>query len=114
LKKTIGFFAFAMFAAFAQAQTFESNMNSYETPIGMTDVRQIDSPASASRDAKFNAIRTNSSSGTFSSTAIGNLINVQNYGSNNTIVINANQVNTGSQNASVNLNSQSSATNSSY
>lgn len=90
-----------------QAQTFESNNNVFETPMGMIDVREIDGPVSSKRDERFNSYELASPGWSFSSTAIGNLISVQNNGSNNSVVINATQVNNGSQHSSVNFNSES-------
>lgn len=83
------------------AQTFEGNANAFETPFGMRSVTDIDSPASTRRDENFNRTQVQAPGWGFAATAIGNLINVQNEGSNNTVVINATQINNGTQNASV-------------
>jgi holdfast attachment protein HfaA len=103
MKKTTMFIAalaLQVTAAYAQT-TFEGNMNSYETPLGMRNVGDIDSPASARRDENFNRTQVDAPGFGFSATAIGNLINVQTNGSNNTVVINATQVNNSSQNATL-------------
>jgi hypothetical protein len=84
----------------AFAQTFEGNVSSYETPFGMNNVTDIDSPAGVRRNENFNRTQIQSPGWGFTSTAIGNLINVQTEGNNNTVVINATQVNNGTQNAS--------------
>ncbi len=83
------------------AQTFEGNVSSFETPFGMRSVTDIDSPAATRRDENFNRTQVQAPGFGFASTAIGNLINVQTEGSNNTVVINATQINNGSQNASI-------------
>lgn len=102
MKKTTVFIAtLALQATAAYAQTFEGNMNSFETPFGMRSVGDIDSPASARRDENFNRTQVEAPGFGFSATAIGNLINVQTNGSNNTVVINATQVNNSSQNATL-------------
>lgn len=85
----------------ANAQTFEGNVSSFETPFGMRSVTDIDSPAGTRRNENFNRIDVQSPGWGFAATAIGNLINVQTDGNNNTVVINATQVNNGSQNASI-------------
>lgn len=91
----------ALGASGAYAQTFEGNVSSFETPFGMNSVTDIDSPAGTRRDANFNRTQVESPGWGFASTAIGNLINVQTEGNNNTVVINATQINNGSQNASI-------------
>lgn len=105
LNKIFGFLTLAFLVTGAQAQTFESNNNVFETPMGMIDVREIDGPVSSKRDDRFNSYETASPGWSFSVTAIGNLISVQNNGSNNSVVINATQINNGSQQASINLGS---------
>lgn len=85
----------------ANAQTFEGNVSSFETPFGMRSVTDIDSPAGTRRDANFNRTQVDSPGWGFAATAIGNLINVQTDGNNNTVVINATQINNGAQNATI-------------
>lgn len=85
----------------AYAQTFEGNLNRYETPLGMNSVQDIDLPAQRVRDENFNRTIVNSNSPGFAITAIGNLINVTTSGNNNTVQVNATQTNTGNQ--SINL-----------
>lgn len=78
----------------ANAQTFESGGNRFETPIGMRSNQDIDLPAQSTRDENGNRviIRSNNRN----STSIGNLINVSiRDGKNNTVVINAHQTNYG-------------------
>ncbi|VWX34253.1 hypothetical protein [Limnobacter sp. 130] len=99
LKICIATLAFSFGGAFAQ--TFEGNVSSFETPYGMRSVTDIDSPAGTRRDANFNRTQVDSPGWGFASTAIGNLINVQTEGNNNTVVINATQINNGSQNATI-------------
>ncbi|WP_370261397.1 hypothetical protein [Limnobacter sp.] len=83
------------------AQTFEGNVSSFETPFGMRNVTDIDSPAGVTRDSRFNRTSVESPGWGFAATAIGNLINVQTEGNNNTVVINATQINNGSQRATI-------------
>lgn len=83
------------------AQTFEGNVSSFETPFGMRNVTDIDSPAGTRRDQNFNRTQVDSPGWGFTATAIGNLINVQTEGSNNTVVIQATQINNGAQNAAI-------------
>lgn len=85
----------------AHAKTFEGNVSSFETPFGMRSVTDIDSPAGTRRDANFNRTQVDSPGWGFAATAIGNLINVQTEGNNNTVVINATQINNGAQNATI-------------
>jgi holdfast attachment protein HfaA len=93
--------ALALGFSSANAQTFEGNVSSFETPFGMRSVTDIDSPAGTRRDANFNRTQVESPGWGFASTAIGNLINVQTEGNNNTVVITATQINNGSQNATI-------------
>ncbi|MDX1668435.1 MAG: hypothetical protein R3194_03365 [Limnobacter sp.] len=81
----------------ALAQTFEDNVNRYETPLGMSSVQDIDMPAQRVRDERFNRITVNNRMPGFALTTVGNLINVTNEGNNNTIHINATQTNSGDQ-----------------
>ena len=100
-KFTLMFMACALPAFAAHAQTFEGNVSSFETPFGMRSVTDIDSPAGTRRDANFNRTQVDAPGWGFAVTAVGNLINVQTEGNNNTVVINATQINNGSQNASI-------------
>jgi holdfast attachment protein HfaA len=90
----------ALMPAPANAQTFESNANTFETPMGMGSVTDIDSPTGVRRDQRFNLYEVQEPGWRFAVTSIGNLINVETNGSNNSIVINATQVNNGNQSAS--------------
>ena len=101
MKKLHLIIASLLIPAVAQAQTFEGNVSSFETPFGMRSVTDIDSPAATRRDENFNRTQVQSPGWGFTSTAIGNLINVQTEGNNNTVVINATQINNGSQHASI-------------
>lgn len=85
----------------ASAQTFEGNNNVFETPLGRNNVTEIDGIASSRRDENFNRLEVQRPGWEFSATSIGNLINVQQDGMNNTVIINAQQINKGSQRASV-------------
>ncbi|NJM31702.1 MAG: hypothetical protein HC848_00900 [Limnobacter sp.] len=100
-------------SSYACAQTFESNSNGFETPVGMNNLTEIDSPASLARDENFNRTEINRPGGTFAVTAVGNLINVVTEGRNSTVVVNANQNNTGSLTATFDSGEGFSATESS-
>ncbi|MEQ9108588.1 MAG: hypothetical protein RLO04_14070 [Limnobacter sp.] len=93
--------ALALQATGVYAQTFEGNVNTFETPFGMRSVTDIDTPAGTRRDENFNRTQIDAPGLGFSATAIGNLINVQTDGNNNTVVINATQINSGPQNATL-------------
>ena len=102
MRKIYVFTALLALTVSAQAQTFEGNNNVFETPLGMNSVTDIDGVVKSSRDENFNLTRTTQQPGwALSATAIGNLINVQIVGNNNSAVINATQINTGSQRASI-------------
>lgn len=85
----------------AFAQTFEGNNNVFETPLGRNNVTEIDGVATSRRDQNFNRVEVQRPGWEFSATSIGNLINVQQDGMNNTVIINAQQINKGSQRASL-------------
>ena len=101
MKKLHLIIASLLIPAAAQAQTFEGNVSSFETPFGMRSVTDIDSPAATRRDENFNRTQVQSPGWGFTSTAIGNLINVEAMGNNNTITIYATQINNGSQRATI-------------
>lgn len=101
MKKSLLLVSLLAIQGYAVAQTYEGNMNSFETPRGMNSVTDIDSPVSTRRDSNFNRTMINSPGVGFTATSIGNLISVENRGSNNTVVINATQVNNGTQRASL-------------
>lgn len=101
MKTTLTLLALMLAHGATNAQTFEGNVSSFETPFGMRSVTDIDSPAGVRRDENFNRTSVESPGWGFAATAIGNLINVQTEGSNNTVVINATQVNNGSQRATI-------------
>lgn len=101
MKKTILLTALLAIQGATSAQTFEGNVSAFETPMGMRSVTDIDSPAGTRRDANFNRTTVDAPGWGFAATAIGNLINVENSGSNNTVVINATQINNGSQRATL-------------
>jgi len=97
---------------YSSAQTMEDSISlTYEAPEGLASVGQMEAMVSNTRDANFNHIVTTGSiasggTGTSSTSsggasAVGNLINVSVVGSNNTVIVNANQVNSGSQQAIV-------------
>lgn len=83
----------------ALAQTFEGNNNAFESPLGRNNVTEIDGVATSRRDQNFNRLEIQRPGWEFSATSIGNLINVQQDGMNNTVIINAQQINKGSQRA---------------
>lgn len=96
----LGLTVFVLMPTALHAQTFESNANTFETPMGMNSVTDIDSPTGVRRDQRFNLYEVQEPGWRFAVTSIGNLINVETNGSNNSIVINATQVNNGNQSAS--------------
>ncbi|MFN7835144.1 MAG: hypothetical protein ACK5NY_05050 [Burkholderiaceae bacterium] len=64
----------------------------------MNDLSDIDSMVKGTRDTSLNKTVVNGAGyNTYSSTSLGNLVNVQTSGSGNTVVVNANQINSGSQ-----------------
>jgi hypothetical protein len=67
-----------------------------ETPIGMEDTREAERAIGFQRDADYRRIETNSIYGSTLSSALGNEINVE-AAVGSSVVINANQVNRGSQ-----------------
>jgi len=82
------------------AQTMEDSLSlTFEAPAGMQSAAQAEMMVSSTRDENFNKVVTNSPHFGASASAIGNLVNVVTQGSNNTIVVNASQVNYGSQKA---------------
>ena len=82
----------------AAGQTMEDGASStFEAPFGMRDVSETDSIVTGSRDASLNKVVTSTAGWGFSSSAIGNLVNVVTQGSNNTVVINTSQITSGSQ-----------------
>ncbi|HEY1059391.1 MAG TPA: hypothetical protein VGE55_11740 [Limnobacter sp.] len=102
MKKTILTLALLPLANLAMAAvTFEGNPSAIETPLGMNSVTDIDSTVASRRDSNFNRVQVQSPGYGFAATAIGNLINVEAMGNNNTITIYATQVNSGSQRASL-------------
>lgn len=111
IKQVIASLVATSISSLCFAQTFESNMNSFETPLGMASVTSIDTPVSSTRDANFNRTVVNQPGASFSVSSIGNLVNVQTTGSNNTIVVNANQVNNGNQSANFGVGMQNSSDN---
>ncbi|HEX4844527.1 MAG TPA: hypothetical protein VFV57_12710 [Limnobacter sp.] len=95
------FLALLAVAPATQAQTFEGSGAIFETPFGMRSVIDIESPSTVRRDENFNRASVDAPGWGFTATAIGNLINVQTEGSNNTVIINATQVNSGMQRAHI-------------
>lgn len=84
----------------ASAQTMEDGFVSmYEVPYGLGETGELDSAVAATRDGALNKVVTASPRWMLSTTAIGNLVNVVTQGSNNTIVVNASQINRGVQQA---------------
>lgn len=91
--------AIALLAAVpvAHSQSFETSSNGFEVPVGMSSLSDIDNPVSSIRDANFNRLDINTPNMGFAVTTVGNLVNVVTSGSNNTVVVNADQVNSGNQ-----------------
>jgi hypothetical protein len=88
--------------AIAAAQTMEDSPSlTFEAPFGAKDAGDAEATVNSTRDASFNKIVTSSPGWGSSASAIGNLINVVEQGSNNTVIINASQINSGSQKAIV-------------
>lgn len=75
-----------------------STMESSVTRHGRVD---YESAVTWGRDANFNQQTMAAPGWQLNATAIGNLINVQMAGAGNTVVVNAMQVNTGQQNATI-------------
>lgn len=100
-KTTLLIATLALHATATYAQTFEGSVNSFETPFGMRSVTDIDTPVGTRRDENFNRTQIEAPGMGFSVTAIGNLINVQTDGNNNTVVINATQINNSQQSATI-------------
>lgn len=85
---------------FAVAQTMEDSSSlTFEAPFGMHDAGDMDLMANGTRDSALNKVISSAPGWGFTATAIGNLVNVVTQGSNNTVVLNTNQVNKGSQQA---------------
>lgn len=86
----------------APAATMESTMMStMESAVTRHGRVDYESAVTWGRDANFNQQTMAAPGWQLNATAIGNLINVQMAGSANTVVINAMQVNTGQQNATI-------------
>ena len=84
----------------ASAQTMEDSSSlTFEAPFGMHDAGDMDLMANGTRDSALNKVVTSAPGWGFTATAIGNLVNVVTQGSNNTVVLNTNQINKGSQQA---------------
>jgi hypothetical protein len=84
----------------AQSQTMEDSPSlTFEAPFGQKDAGESEAMVNSTRDGSFNKVVTATPGWGLSVSAMGNLINVVEQGSNNTVVINASQTNTGSQQA---------------
>lgn len=84
----------------ASAQTMEDSSSlTFEAPFGTHDAGDMDLMANGTRDSALNKVVTSAPGWGFTATAIGNLVNVVTQGSNNTVVLNTNQMNKGSQQA---------------
>ena len=84
----------------ASAQTMEDSSSlTFEAPFGMHDAGDTDFTTNGTRDNALNKVVTATPGWAFSATAVGNLVNVVTQGSNNTVVVNASQMNRGSQQA---------------
>ena len=98
--RTLLLLALASSCCVAVAQTMEDlGSLPFETPVGLHDAGEMELMVSGTRDSSFNKVVNASPGWNFSATAIGNLVNVVTQGSNNTVVVNANQINKGSQQA---------------
>lgn len=85
--------------AIAQATMEDSTSLSFEAPYGMRDAGDMEMMVNGTRDGALNKVVQASPGWGFSASAIGNLVNVVTTGSNNTVVLNTNQINKGSQQA---------------
>lgn len=86
----------------AAAQTMEESSSlGFEAPFGMQHAGDMELMANGTRDSALNKVVSASPGWGFSATAIGNLVNVVTQGSNNTVVLNTNQINKGSQQATL-------------
>lgn len=86
----------------ANDSTMESNMSSImEMPVSRSRAASFESNVTWGRDANFNQSTTLTPGWMLNATAIGNLVNVKVTGAGNTVMVNALQVNNGSQNASI-------------
>lgn len=84
----------------ASAQTMEGSISlTFEAPFGMHDASDMDLIANGTRDSALNKVVTNAPGWGFTASAMGNLVNVVTQGSNNTVLLNTNQINKGSQQA---------------
>lgn len=84
------------------AQTMEESPSStFEVAYRAGAISELDAIAASTRDAAMNRVITQSPKWSLSATATGNLVNVVTTGSNNTVVVNSSQINTGSQQANV-------------
>jgi hypothetical protein len=86
----------------ASAQTMEdAHSLTFEAPFGQRDAGEGETMINNVRDANLNKVVISSPGWGVSASALGNLINVVEQGSNNTVVINASQINKGSQQATI-------------
>ncbi|NBC94750.1 MAG: hypothetical protein GVY27_00165 [Deinococcus-Thermus bacterium] len=91
-------------AAPAHAQLLErSPIDRLERPIGFADRRDVVRPIAGRRDAARNRVV---SRGSAAAAAVGNMVNVSVDGHGNTVVVNADQRNSGDQRATLVLNGQ--------
>ncbi len=98
--------AICMVAAPASAQTMEeSSSSTFEAPYSMRDAGDSDMNAVGTRDSAMNKVVNATPKWGFTASAIGNLVNVVTTGSNNTIMVNASQINKGSQQARIGFSS---------
>lgn len=94
-------FLLCTLAAPAQAQFLErSPLDRLEQPIGFADRRDVVRPIAGRRDAARNRVVTRGSA----AAAVGNMLNVSVDGHGNTVVVNADQRNSGDQRATLVLN----------
>ncbi len=86
----------------AAETTMENNMSTVmESAVSRSQSSSYEAAVTWGRDANFNLQSTRQPAYSFNATAIGNLVNVAVSGAGNTVVVNAMQINNGSQNASI-------------
>ena len=94
------FLACACLCQAGHTQTMEDVISGkFEVPIRSVDANDSESMISSTRDSSLNKVVTTSPGWGYSASSIGNLVNVVAQGNNNTVVINASQINSGSQQA---------------
>lgn len=108
-RRLAGFALGLSLAGSAIASPMEINNSRFEVPLGMRVTSDMEGAVPSRRDDNFNRTVVQRPGGEFAATAIGNLVSVQMQGSNNTVIVNAQQINQGNQRASLGVQSLGSA-----